>query len=295
MLSMLAQQLVNALSLGSIYALFALGFTLVFGILGVINLSHGGLFMLGAYAALFFLERHWPAWLALPVAVLVTGIIGLLIDLLVLKQLRRQRAPHLMPMIATIGATILMTSLAQGLFGAESRHFPLSFFDNASLTLGAVTLPYAQVAIMVIAFGTMITMGWLLKKTRLGIALRAIAESPRAAALLGIPVERLFHLTSFLAATLGGIAGILIGLSFNAISPFMGQPMLHKGIAAIILGGLGDIRGAVLGGLFLGFAEVLAVTYLSSEYRDAFSFGLLFLVLLWRPQGLFGATHLRSA
>ncbi len=292
---MLAQQLINALSLGSIYALFALGFTLVFGILGVINLSHGGLFMLGAYAALFFLGLHWPTWVALPAAVITTGLVGLIIDLLILKVLRRRLAPHLMPMIATIGATILMTSLAQGIFGAESRHFPLSFFDNESLTLGAVTLPLTQVAIILISLISMLLMWWLLKKTMLGVVLRAIAESPRAAALLGIPVERMYHLPSFIAAALGGAAGILIGLSFNAISPFMGQPMLHKGIAAIILGGLGDIRGAVLGGLFLGFAEVLTVATLSSEYRDAFSFGLLFLVLLWRPQGLFGATHVRSA
>ncbi|NDU92597.1 MAG: branched-chain amino acid ABC transporter permease [Ferrovum sp.] len=293
---MLAQQIVNAISLGSVYALFALGFTLVFGILGVINLSHGGIFMLGAYAALLLISQFdLPLWIALPSAMVFSGLVGLLIDVLILKRLRQRGAPHLMPMIATIRAAILMTSLAQGLFGAEARRFPLEWFNEDVLKLGSVTIPMLQVGITTLSIVLMVLMMWVLKRTSLGQALRAIAESPRAAALLGIPVERLFHLTSFIAAALGGTAGILIGLSFNAISPFMGQPMLHKGIAAIILGGLGDVRGAVLGGLFLGVAEVFAVTFLSSEYRDALSFGLLFLMLLWRPQGLFGASATRSA
>ncbi len=293
---MFAQQIVNAISLGSVYALFALGFTLVFGILGVINLSHGGIFMVGAYAALLLLTRfEIPFWAALPLAMLAAGLLGLAIDLLILKQLRKRGAPHLMPMIATIGAAILMTSLSQGLFGSETRRFPLDLFDQESFSWGPVTIPVLQAGITALSVLLMLLMVWVLKRTRIGQALRAVAESPKAASLLGIPVERLFHLTSFVAAALGGAAGILIGLSFDAISPFMGQPMLHKGIAAIILGGLGDVRGAVLGGLFLGAAEVFAVTVLSSEYRDALSFGLLFLVLLWRPQGLFGASATRSA
>ena len=293
---MLAQQIVNAISLGSVYALFALGFTLVFGILGVINLSHGGIFMLGAYAALLLISQFdLPLWIALPAAMIFSGLVGLLIDVLILKRLRQRGAPHLMPMIATIGAAILMTSLTQGMFGAEARRFPLEWFNDDALKVGAVTIPVLQAGITALSIVLMVLMMWILKRTSLGQALRAMAESPRSAALLGIPVERLFHLTSFIAAALGGTAGILIGLSFNAISPFMGQPMLHKGIAAIILGGLGDVRGAVLGGLFLGVAEVFAVTFLSSEYRDALSFGLLFLMLLWRPQGLFGASATRSA
>ncbi len=293
---MLEQQIVNAISLGSVYALFALGFTLIFGILGVINLSHGGIFMLGAYAALLLLTRvNLPFWAALPLAMIGAGLLGLAIDALILKVLRKRGAPHLMPMIATIGAAILMTSLAQGLFGSETRRFPIDLFDQENLTFGSISIPLLQASITGLSVVLMVLMIWILRRTRLGQALRAIAESPRAAALLGIPVERLFHLTSFVAAALGGAAGILIGLSFDAISPFMGQPMLHKGIAAIILGGLGDVRGAVLGGLFLGATEVFAVTFLSSEYRDALSFGLLFLVLLWRPQGLFGAAATRSA
>jgi len=136
---------------------------------------------------------------------------------------------------------------------------------------------------------------YVMRRTQFGRALRAIAESPKAAWLLGINVEKLFVTTSFAAAALGGVAGVLIGLYSNALFPLMGQPMLHKGIAVIILGGMGDIRGAMLGGLFLGFAEVLSVAYVGSTMRDAVAFGLLFLILLVRPQGLFGKVVQRKA
>ena len=293
---MLAQHLINALSLGSVYALFALGFTLVFGVLGVINLSHGAIFMLGSYTALLLVDKFAaPLWLALLLAMLVSGLIGLLVDFVVLKPLRARNAPHLAPMIATIGVAIMLTNLAQGLFGAENKRFPQGTVPEQTLDWGNVQVTTLQIAIVVISFALMLVLLAAMKRTQLGRALRAIAESPKAAHLLGINVEGLFYLTSFAAAALGGAAGVLIGLSFNAISPFMGQPMLHKGIAVIILGGMGDIRGALIGGLFLGFVEVLSVAYISSDVRDGVAFGLLFLILLIRPSGMFGKVLERKA
>ncbi len=293
---MLEQQLINALSLGSVYALFALGFTLVFGVLGVINLSHGAIFMLGSYSALLLVEKMaFPLWLALLAAMLVAGLIGVLVDYLVLRPLRKRNAPHLSPMIASIGVAIMLTSLAQGLFGAENKRFPVGTIPEQSITFGSVHVTAVQIGIVAISFLLMIVLLVVMRRTQLGRALRAIAESPKAAALLGINVEGLFLLTSFTAAALGGVAGVLVGLSFNAISPFMGQPMLHKGIAVIILGGMGDIRGAMIGGLFLGFAEVMSVAYLSSDFRDAVAFGLLFVILLVRPSGMFGKVLERKA
>jgi branched-chain amino acid transport system permease protein len=293
---MLAQQLINALSLGSVYALFALGFTLVFGVLGVINLSHGAIFMLGSYIALALIEKlALPLSLAILCTMLITGCIGALVDYLVLKPLRARNAPHLAPMIATIGVAIVFTNLAQGLFGAENQRFPAGVIPEESLNIGALHVTALQIGIVVISFVLMLALLVVMRRTQLGRALRAIAESPKAAYLLGINVEGLFFLTSFTAAALGGAAGVLVGLSFNAISPFMGQPMLHKGIAVIILGGMGDIRGALIGGLFLGFAEVLTVAYLSSDFRDAVAFGLLFLILLVRPSGMFGKVLERKA
>ncbi len=293
---MLEQQLINALSLGSVYALFALGFTLIFGVLGVINLSHGAIFMLGSYAALLLVDKlAMPLWLALLAAMLASGTIGLVVDYLVLKPLRARNAPHLIPMIATIGVAIMLTNLAQGLFGAETKRFPFGTIPEGSYNWGHLHLTALQIGIVGISVALMLVLLVIMRRTQLGRALRAIAESPKAASLLGINVEGLFYLTSFAAAALGGAAGVLVGLSFNAISPFMGQPMLHKGIAVIILGGMGDIRGAMIGGLFLGFAEVLTVAYLSSDFRDAVAFGLLFLILLVRPSGMFGKVLERKA
>jgi len=293
---MLEQQLVNALSLGCVYALFALGFTLIFGVLGVINLSHGAVFMVGAYAALEAVHHFaLPLWSALLFAFVVSGMTGLVIDALVLRPLRKRDAPHLIPMIATIGIGIALTNAMQGLFGAQNARFPSRMVPQEILQWGGLRLTVLELGIIFLSFTLMAILIVVMRKTSFGRALRAIAESPRAAYLLGINVEGLFFVTSFLAAGMGGTAGVLIGLYSNAIFPLMGEPMLHKGIAIIILGGMGDIRGAMLGGLFLGFAEVLSVAYVGSTMRDAVAFGLLFLILLVRPKGLFGSLQERKA
>ncbi len=292
---MLEQQLFNALSLGCVYALFALGFTLIFGVLGVVNLSQGAVFMVGAYAALTAITRlHAPLWVAILSAFAFSGLVGLVIDRLVLKPLRQRDAPHLIPMIATIGLGLALNSLVQGLFGAENQRFPSEVLPQDSLQVGGVSVTVLELGIILVSFVMMTVLMLAMKKTQLGRALRAIAESPKAARLLGINVDGLFMLTSFVAAGLGGFSGVLIGLYSNALFPLMGQPMLHKGIAVIILGGMGDIRGAMLAGLFLGFAEVLSVAYIGSDMRDAVAFGLLFLVLLVRPKGLFGSVQERK-
>ena len=292
---MLAQQLVNGLSLGALYALFALGFTLIFGVLGVINLSHGAIFMVGAYAGVEAVTRlGLPLWMALPFAFLVAGLFGLVIDLLVLKPLRRRNAPELIPMIATIGIGIALINTVQGIFGAQNIRFPSGTIPTETIEFAGIGVTAIEVAIILLSFAMMAALLIVIRRTQLGRALRAIAESPKAAYLVGIDVEGLFLLTSFVAAGLGGVAGVMIGLYSNAIFPLMGQPMLQKGVAVIILGGMGDIRGALLAGLFLGFAEVLSVAYIGSTMRDAVAFGLLFLILLVRPKGLFGTTNERK-
>ena len=294
--TMLEQQLVNALSLGCVYALFALGFTLVFGVLGVINLSHGAVFMVGAYAALQVVTKlGWPLWASLAAAFVVCAALGLAIDVLVLRPLRRRNAPHLIPMIATIGIAIFFNNATQGVFGAENLRFPAELVPDEQLHFLGVQISVLEVGIIAFSFALMAGLLLMMRKTQIGRALRAIAESPKAASLLGINVEGLFNLTSAVAAALGGVSGVLIALYSNAVFPLMGQPMLHKGIAVIILGGMGDIRGALIGGLFLGFAEVTAVAYVGSTMRDAVAFGLLFLVLLLRPQGMFGKVLERKA
>jgi|SRR5262245_35739965 len=293
---MLAQQLVNAISLGGVYALFALGFTLIFGVLNVVNLAHGALFMLGAYAALYAVTiLRVPLLAGVLAAMLATGVAGWLLDKMIFAPLRKSHAPHLAPMIATIGLAIVLNSSVQGFFGAANLRFPSEVLPADVLTLGGVQITWLELKIIFLAFVLMAVLLWGLKKTRVGCALRGVAESPKAASLLGVNVEGLFRSTSVIASMLGGVAGVLIALYTNAVFPLMGQPMLHKGIAVVILGGMGDIRGALLGGFFLGFAEVFSVAYIGSTMRDAVAFGLLFTILLLRPEGLFGKALERRA
>ena len=293
---MLTQQFINAISLGGVYALFALGFTLVFGVLGVVNLAHGAIFTLGAYSALqavVLLQLPLPA--AILIAALITAAAGWLLDKLIFAPLRARQAPHLAPMIATIGLAITLNSAIEGFFGAENLRFPVETLPTQTTSIAGAQIARLEAGIVLLAFSLMAVLFWGLKRTRIGCALRGLAESPKAAAMLGINVEGVFRLTSVIAALLGGAAGVLIALYSNAVFPLMGQPMLHKGIAVVILGGMGDVRGALLGGFFLGFAEVFSVAYIGSTMRDAVAFGLLFAILLLRPQGFFGSAVQRRA
>jgi branched-chain amino acid transport system permease protein len=293
---MLAQQFINALSLGCVYALFALGFTLIFGVLGVINLSHGAVFMAGAYAAFAAITRlDLPLWAAAVAAMAAAGCAGALIDVLILKPLRKRNAPHLIPMIATIGVAIILNNGAQALFGADNLRFPAQTLPEQAMVIAGMHVTVIDIGIIVMSVALMAALVLVMRRTQFGRALRAIAESPKAAWLLGINVERLFLVTSTAAAALGGLTGLMIGLYANALYPLMGQPMLLKGVAVFILGCLGQMAGAVLRGMLVGFAEVFSVAYIGSTMRDAVAFGLLFLVLLLRPQGLFGKSVQRKA
>ena len=286
---MLAQQIINGLSLGGVYALFALGFTLIFGVLNVINLAHGAIFMIGAYAALHaVLVFHFSLLPAIFAAMLVTGAAGWVLDKFIFAPLRARRALHLAPMIATIGVAISLTSLVEGYFGSENLRFPIDTLPSSTLTLGSVQVNWLDLKIILLALLLMGVMLWVIRHSPTGRALRGVAESPKAAALLGVNVDGLLLATSVIASILGGVAGVLIALYTNSVFPHMGQPMLHKGIAVVIIGGMGDVRGALIGGFFLGFAEVLTIAYIGSNMRDAVAFGLLFSVLLLRPAGLFG-------
>jgi branched-chain amino acid transport system permease protein len=213
-----------------------------------------------------------------------------MIDLVAVRPLRKRKFHHLAPMIATIGCATIVINVSQGIFCAEVYRFPFDFMPATTYNFWAIQLTLLQIIIVGVALSLMLIIIFLLNRTRWGKAVRSVAESPRTSALLGIPVERVFQLTAFAASALGGAAGVLTGINFNAIHAFMGGPIMHRGIAVIILGGMGDIRGAVLGGLILGFAEIMSVAYLSSDFRDAISFGLLFIILLVRPSGIFGST-----
>lgn len=293
---MFAQQLVNALWLGSVYALFALGYTLVFGVLDILNLAHGAVFMWGAFFGLLAVTQlGLPIWAALPVAMLGSGLLGIILDRVAFRPLRKRNAPQLSAIISSIGASTILVSLAQGAFGAQVSRFPLDTLPSQVFTFGTVRITLIQMIVFAASVLLMIALLLFMQRSRSGKAMRAVAYSGRISALLGINVDRVIVTTFFVSSALAGASGVFLGLAFSAISPFMGAPIELKGLTVIILGGLGNVPGAILAGFLLAITEVFGVAYVSSDFRDAIAFTVLILVLLFRPAGLLGTAVERRA
>ncbi|HVJ52497.1 MAG TPA: branched-chain amino acid ABC transporter permease [Aliidongia sp.] len=291
---MLGQQLLNGVTAGATYALFALGFTLMFGVLRVINLTYGFYFSAGAFLALYLAKTVGSIWLVLPLAALGSGAIAIVLDGLLLTRLRRVRGPELASLMVTLGATLLLYALMTAWFGTEIRRFPPALFGGA-VEIGGLRLSGGQLLVIGVAFALVAALVLLIERTRFGLALRALSENGEAAQLTGVDADGLVRLVSFISGALGGTAGVLIGLEFNAIEPYMGEAMMLKGFAVIIIGGLGDIRGALLAGLMVGLLEALTAGYLASSLKDAVGFLLLVLTLWLRPVGLLGRAAARRA
>ncbi|WP_134702304.1 branched-chain amino acid ABC transporter permease [Ammoniphilus sp. YIM 78166] len=287
---MLTQQLINGLTLGSTYALVALGYTLIFGVLEIINMAHGAIFMFGAFVGLMTVVYYNGSIItAIIAAIAVTMVLGLLLELLALRPLRGKKGvSHLASLISTIGVAIILENLAHKVFGAETQPFPIPF-NNVIYQIGDTRISLVQILIFAIAVTVMVLLQMWLGKTKYGKALRATAENMETASLLGVNTKRIVVMTVLLASGLGGLAGVLVGMGFNAVAPTMGISMGLKGLAIIILGGMGNVPGAMAGGLILGVTEVFAVAYGDSAYRDAVAFGMIIVILLLRPQGLFGS------
>ncbi len=291
------QQLINGISLGSVYALFALGFTLVFGVLEIINLAHGAVFAIGALIAYtLFVRFHSDLIIAILGAFIGTGLLGVALDYVAFRPLRTRNAGRLASLITSIGMALILVNLAQTLWGAEPLSYPLAVVPLRFFTFGGLTISLLQIATLATAGLLMVGLSVLLVRTKLGLAIRAVAENPATASVLGMPFDQIVRLTFFLSSALGGVAGVLVGMLFQgSVSPFMGNTFGLKGLAVIILGGMGDITGAMLGGLVMGVGEIMIVQYLNSSYRDAVAFGLLFLVLVIKPTGLLGQQRGREA
>ena len=300
------QQILNAIFIGSIYALFAVGYTLVFGILDILNLAHSAVFMFGAALTYSMVVNHGQSFLAAcAVGILASALMGLVIEHLCLRPLRRRHAPPIAALISTIGlALVLVAAVEQGqpgtLFswlwvdGANSVAFPAGTIPNPIWHVGDVTLEASKVAIIPISIALMLVLGYVMRFTQVGRGLRAVAENPRAARLMGLDVDRMISLTLVISSALGGLAGILFGVALGDISPYIGRDSVEvRGLAVIVLGGMGSIPGAVIGGYLLGMIEVLALVTLGSGARGGVAFAALFLMLVLRPQGLFG-TRLRE-
>ena len=293
---MLAQQLVNGVLLGATYALFALGFTLMFGVLRVINLTYGFYFTAGAFIALFVARTiGGGVAVALLGGAVGAGIIAVVADTLLLTRLRRVGAPELASLMVTLGAVLALYSVMTFVFGSDIRRLPPALISAQAIELAGVRITEAQVLILAATIVLVGALLLLMRGTRLGLAIRAMAEQPDAAELMGIDTTRAAILVSFMSGCLAGAGGVLIGLNFNAIQPYMGEEMMLRGFVVIIVGGLGDIGGALIAGLLLGILEVLTAAYVASSLKEAVAFSVLVAVLWTKPSGLFGQARIRRA
>ncbi len=302
------QQLLNGLHLGSICALIALGYTMVYGILKLINFAHGDLFMFGAYVACFTgtaaLARGQVAWVALPAvliaAMAATGLLGWCIERFAYRPLRAQ--PRLSALITALGVSLLLENffalppqdvpwpVSAVVFGPDPVAFP-KLIEDVPLTVAGVSFSSVKLACLLVAVALMLGLEWFVHRTRTGLAMRAVAQQRDGAALMGINVDRIIALTFVIGSALGAAGGLLFGLSYGSLnSPTLGITPGLKAFIAAVLGGIGSIPGAMLGGYLMGVSETFA-TALNSNLGSGIAFVILILVLLWKPTGLLGSTR----
>jgi branched-chain amino acid transport system permease protein len=308
------QQFLNGISIGTVYGIFALGYTLVFSILGIINFAHGAIFTLGAYFTYFLVGGAFgfngllanarlpfalPFWLALLVGGGLAGLASVLVERLAFRPLRRRGADPLLTLVSSLGTAVVIVNLIQYLVGAEIYTFPDNIYGNLppALNFGSAERPVpirtVQVVLFLVSAALVAILTYLINFTRLGKALQAVAEDQTTASLLGINTEQFITLTFFVSGVLAGVAGTLVGTSVSIAGPYFGIAFGLTGLGVIVLGGLGNIPGAVLGGLVIGLAESF-VPGDYSGYKEAIAFTLLFLMLLVRPQGLLGRSFVQK-
>jgi branched-chain amino acid transport system permease protein len=308
------QNILNGLSVGSVYAIFALGYTLVFSILGIINFAHGAVFTLGAYFTYILMggafgfngllaNLHLPIALPFALAVLLSGtlsgLVCIAIERLAFRPLRRRGSDPLLTVVSSLGVAFIIVNLIQYLVGAETYTFPANTYGNlpAAVNFGTTEnpIPIRTVQIIIFAVSAVILAGltYWVNATKYGKAMQAVAEDPVTASLLGINTDRFIVFTFFVSGFLGALAGTLVGSSVSIAGPYFGIGFGLKGLAVIVLGGLGSILGAVVGGLAIGIIEAFVPSDFSA-YKDAIAFGILFIMLLVRPQGLLGRSQIQK-
>ena len=280
------QQMVNALNLGAMYSLLAIGYTMVYGIIKLINFAHGEIFMCGAFFTWWFMTSFAvPFPIAALMGIMLSTVLGIGVERIAYRPLRN--APRFAVIISVLGMSIFLQNMARIIWGAESQTFEVDF-DVAPIIIGNVVIPIKKVFILATSFVLMFFLGLYVKKTYIGKAMRATAADPEAAKMMGININAVIVLTFAIGSAMGAVAGILFAINYNSIDPFMGFNAGLKAFTAAVLGGIGNIYGAMIGGILLGLFEGIGAGYISSMYRDAFAFGVLILVLIFRPEGLLG-------
>ena len=280
------QQLVNGLILGSVYALIALGYTMVYGIIKLINFAHGDLYMMGAFIGYYLINSfQLNFFLALILTMVLTACLGVLIEFLAYRPLRN--STKIAALITAIGVSFFLEYGMVYLFGANTRAFPQAL-ETVKYNLGPITVTNVQLTILGVSVFLMLALQFIVQKTKMGKAMRAVSVDSDAAQLMGINVNSTISFTFALGSALAGAAGVLIGLYYNSVDPLMGMAPGIKAFVAAVLGGIGIIPGAALGGFIIGLLETLAVTIGVSSYRDAVVYGILIVILLVRPAGILG-------
>ena len=281
------QQLINGISLGSIYALIALGYTMVYGIVKLINFAHGDIYMVGAYLGFFAIAiLGWSFLPSLLLAMTVCAILGVVIEKLAYKPLRN--APRITALITAIGVSLFLEYGMMLLVKPEVRSFPPVLADVQYNLFGSVVVSSRQVIILVVTIALMVLLQYIVHKTMIGKAMRAVSHDKQAAQLMGINVDNTISFTFAIGSSLAAAAGVLVGIYYNAINPLMGIMPGLKAFVAAVLGGIGIIPGAMTGGFLLGIVEAMVSGYGKSLYRDPVAFVILIIILIVKPAGLFG-------
>jgi branched-chain amino acid transport system permease protein len=290
------QQLLNGLTLGSVYALIALGYTMVYGILELINFAHGEIYMLGAYLSIILLGfftaiglTSYSLVLSLALTLVFTVIFcssyGFTIEKIAYRPLRN--APRLSPLISAIGVSIFLQNYVMLTQGATDKVFP-SLFSGAGFTFLSIRITYLQTMIILVSGCMMVLLHTFIRKTKTGKAMRAVAQDKVMASLLGVNIDNIIGTTFILGSGLAAVAGLMVAMYYGLVNYFIGYSAGIKAFTAAVLGGIGSVPGAMLGGVLLGLIESLGASYISSEYKDAYAFIILIIILLVKPEGLLG-------
>jgi branched-chain amino acid transport system permease protein len=289
---LLLQTIVNGIVDGLAYSLMSSGLTLVFGIGRVINFAHGELFTLGAYIAIILVQNHFSYLFGSLISIILVGFVGVIIETLVIRRLRRLGASIWSPFLATLALLNILQSLYLIIF-SPNPYILNNPFAYVPINIFSITISGQDLIILIVFLLSICLLNWFLKKTKYGIAMKAISQDREASLLMGINIENIYKLTWFLGAMLSALAGILLTPK-STVDPYIGRVALLKGLCVVIIGGLGSIEGAILGGIFLGLTESLASVYLLPTFKDVFGYLFVILILLLKPRGILGKSLRRG-
>ena len=284
---MFLQQVVNGLTIGSTYSLVAIGFSMVFSVLELTNFANGSFYMFGAYITVLTLSATGNFFVSMFISVLLTGALGACMDRFAIRPIRKKNGPGIAAVISTIGVSQIINNSVLVFFGTETKLFP-KVFNLGKFNINGVIITCLQIIILCVALFLMVVLSIMVYKTKLGNAMRATAQNVNAARLMGINVNMIITLTFFIGSMLAAIAGTLVGMYYESVDVAMSGAISMKTFAAAVLGGVGVLPGAMLGGILLGLVETIVAGYISSGYRDAIAFAILIIVLIFKPAGLLG-------